>query len=128
MRIAVFFLYLFFQLLGFGNFVHAASHASSHEINSFVSSCKKVQFSQSGPNTFSITTAEFDLEEELSSSENFKNSGTSVSYTKDFLTQAWYMRYSCASEKYHFDKKIIIFTPSFGQSTPIYIIQQVLRI
>lgn len=128
MRVTVFFLYLFFQLLGFGNVVHAASHASSDAVNSFVSSYKKVQFSQSVPSTISITTAEFDLEEELSSSENFKNPSTTISYTKDFLAQAWYLRYSCASEKYHFDKKIVIFAPSFGQSNPIYIIQQVLRI
>ena len=130
MRIAIFFLYLFFHLLGEGNVVYAASrdNDASITLQSEVSNKEQLKYIQSVPNAILITSAEFDLEEELSSSDSFKSTNTAITDGKIHLAQAWYLNFTCQSVPNHYFKNFKIFSPSCGQSNPIYILQRVLRI
>ena len=129
MRIATFFLYLFFHLLGGVNSVHAPLQ------NSNVASCPQSlipindqqKYVQSVPKAISLTTAEFDLEEELSNGNSFKTN-TVLTDGKFHLSQAWYLSFSCQFIPNQLYKRLKIFASSCGQSNPIYILQQVLRI
>jgi len=130
MRITAFFLYLFFHLFGGGNIVYAASHGNDalSTLQSEVSNKEQLKYVQSVPYTILITTAEFDLEEELSSSDSFESTNTAITDGKFHLAQAWYLNFSCQSIPNHYYKNFKIFAPSCGQSNPIYILQRVLRI
>ncbi len=99
MRETIFFLYLFFQLLGGGNVVRAASqdNGTASAPKSFVLNRDHVKLVQSVPGSLSITTAEFDLEEEGSSSESFKKTTATIATGKYHLSQAWYLTFSCQS-------------------------------
>ena len=130
MRIAAFFLYLFFHLLGGQNVVYAVSrdnHASS-TLKFEGYSKEQLKYIQSVPKTILITIAEIDLEEELSSSDSFKGTNTAILDAKFHLSQVWYLNFSCQSISNHYCKNFKIFTPFCGQSNPIYILQRVLRI
>ena len=130
MKIAAFFLYLFFHLLGGGNVVYAASRdndaSSTLEFEGAIKD--QLKYVQSVPNTVLITIAEFDLEEELSTSDSFKSTSTTITDGKIYLAHAWYLNFSCQSVSNHYFKNFKIFAPSCGQSNPIYILQRVLRI
>ena len=130
MKIAAFFLYLFFHLLGGGNVVYAASHDSDASSTlEFERAIKdQLKYIESIPNTILITIAEFDLEKILSSSDSFKNINTTITDGKIYLAHAWYLSFSCQSVPNHYFKNFRIFAPSCGQSNPIYILQRVLRI
>ena len=130
MKIAAFFLYLFFHLLGGGNVVYAASHDSDASSTlEFEGTIKdQLKYVQSVPNTVLITIAEFDLEEELSTSDSFKSTNTTITDGKIYLAHAWYLSFSCQSVSNHYCKNFKIFSPTCGQSNPIYILQRVLRI
>ncbi|SHL02512.1 hypothetical protein [Flavobacterium xanthum] len=130
MRVTIFFLYLFFHLLGGGNVVHATSHdnGTASVPKSFVLNKDQVKLLQSVPGSLSITSAEFDLEEEGPSSESFKSTTATIATGKYHLSEVWYLTFSCQSILNHYSKNFKIFAPSCGQSNPIYIVQQVLRI
>lgn len=130
MRIAVFFIYLFFHLLSGGNVVYAASHSDdiSRTLQSGVSTKYQPKYVQSIPTTFFITTAEFDLEEDLSNNENFTSASASMSCVKDFLKQFWISHFCSHSLINSYNSQTKFRTPVCVQSYPIYIVQQVLRI
>jgi hypothetical protein len=130
MKIAVFFLYLFFHLLGGGNVDHAVSHGNvtASDLQAFLSNRSQVKAIKTVPIGTLLTTAEFDLEEESSSSDSFKVTNTSISDGKYHLLQVWYQRFSCQSLLNYYHQNCKIFSPSCGQSNPIYILQRVLRI
>lgn len=130
MRVTIFFLYLFFHLFGGGNVVYAASRDNDASSNlEFEGSIKdQLKYVQSVPNAVLITIAEFDLEEELSTSDSFKSTNTAITDGKIYLAQAWYLNFSCQSVSNHYSKNFKIFSPSCGQSNPIYILLRVLRI
>lgn len=131
MRLTVFFLYLFFHLQSGGNYVHAASHDNS------IYSCLTSQFEKTDQGSFSKTISSnitinavgFDLEEEYSTSGSLKNRDLNKNYPGKFgVSKVWYQTFSCQSVITHYYKNFKIFSPSCGQSNPIYITQRVLRI
>lgn len=131
MRLTVFFLYLFFHLQSGGNYVHAASHDNS------IYSCLMSKFEKTDQGSFSktisssiaINFAGFDLEEEYSNNGSLKNSDSNKNSTGKFdVSKVWYQTFSCQSVVTHYYKNFKIFSPSCGQSNPIYITQRVLRI
>lgn len=130
MKIAAFFLYLFFHLLSGGNVVYADSHNNdaSSTLQSGVSNIDQLKYVQSVPNTILITTAEFDLEEDFSNNENFKSASASISSVKDFLKQFWLSHFCSQSLINSYNSQTKFRTPVCVQSYPIYIVQQVLRI
>jgi hypothetical protein len=130
MRIAVFFLFLFFHLLGGGNVVHAASHGtdSARHLQAFFSNKNQVKSIKSVPNVMLLTAAEFDLEEESTSKDSFESTNTAITYREHHLSHAWYLNFSCQSLRNHYYKNFKIFALSCGQSNPLYILQRVLRI
>ena len=130
MKVAVIFLSLVLYLLGGVNVVHAESQDAANPValHILIRNSNQVKVYQSVPTTFSITTAEFDLEEECADNDTFKSSNPTIHHSKDFFVQAWYIRVSAIVFVHSYRKNFKIFAPFCGQSNPIYIIQQVLRI
>ena len=130
MRAAIIFIFLFFQLLGFGSINKAVSRDSSCAANAQYAIKNKIQNQvvQGVPNTIAIFIAEFDLEEDLSNNENFKSASASISNVKNFLKQFWLSQFSSQLLVSIFNSQTKFRTPVCVQSCPIYIFQQVLRI
>ena len=131
MRITVFFLYLFFYLQSGGNYVHAASHDNgtySSLISKLVQS-DEVKFAKTSSDYIIINAGGFNVEEECSNSDSLKNKNLNKNFTEKFgVFKVWYQTFSCQSIRNYCNKNFKIFAPFCGQSYPIYIIQQVLRI
>ncbi|WP_426094728.1 hypothetical protein [Flavobacterium sp. DSR2-3-3] len=131
MRLTVFFLYLFFYLQCGGNYVHATSHDNdiySSLISKLVHS-DEVKFAKTISGSIMINAGGFDLEEECSNSDSLKKRNLNKNVTEKFgVSKVWYQTFSCQSVLNYCNKNFKIFAPFCGQSYPIYIIQQVLRI
>jgi hypothetical protein len=131
MRVTVFFIYLFFYLQSGGNYVHAASHDNGIYISltsKFLKS-DQVKIDNSSSGSIMINADGFDLEEECSNSDSVKNKNLNKKCTEKFgVSKVWYQTFSCQSIITYCNKNFKIFAPFCGQSYPIYIIQQVLRI
>ena len=131
MKLTVFFLYLFFYLQCGGNYVHATSHDNdtySSLISKIVHSVE-VKFAKTISGSIMINAGGFDLEEECSNSDSLKKRNLNKNFTEKFgLFKVWYQTFSCQSIINYCNKNFKIFAPFCGQSYPIYIIQQVLRI
>jgi hypothetical protein len=131
MRVTVFFLYLFFYLQSGGNYIHAASH-DNVIYNSLTSSFLKsdlVKIDNTSSGSIMFNADGFDIEEEFSNSDSLKDKNLNKNFTEKFgVLKIWYQTFSCQSVINHCNKNFKIFAPFCGQSNPIYIIQQVLRI
>lgn len=131
MRLTVFFLYLFFYLQCGGNYVHATSH-DNDTYSSLISKLVKadeVKFAKTSSGSIMINAGGFDLEEECSNSDSLKKRNLNKNFTEKFgVSKVWYQTFSCQSIRNYCNKNFKIFAPFCGQSYPIYIIQQVLRI
>ena len=133
MRAILFITYLFTSLLIGGNKMHATTHTTANApISNFNSSYKlhnKFLHSKRGHSSQTIVNKDFDLNEEYSSNDDYKNAGdTKIVKFKQTLFTKWYFSNdnsfitSFPYNRFYFTK------PISGQSTPIYIAQSVLRI
>lgn len=131
MRLAIFFLYLFFNLQCGANHVCAATqdgNTNSSLISRFVQR-DQVKFVKSNTGNVIFSEASLDLEEENSNDDAGKNKTLNKSFTGKFgLSKIWYLTVYCQSVLNYYDQNLKIFAPSCGQSTPIYITLRVLRI
>lgn len=131
MRVTVFFLYLFFYLQSGGNYVHAISHDNDiySSLTSKLVQTDQVKFAKTSSSSIMINADGFDLEEECSNSDSVKNKNSNKNFTQKFgVSKVWYQTFFCQSIINYCNKNFKIFAPFCGQSYPIYIIQQVLRI
>ena len=131
MRLTVFFLYLFFYLQCGGNYVHATSHENDtySSLISKIVNWDEVKFAKTISGSIMINAGGFDLEEECSNSDSLKKRNLNKNFTEKFgVSKVWYQTFSCQSIRNYCNKNFKIFAPFCGQSYPIYIIQQVLRI
>lgn len=131
MRVTIFFLYLFFYLQSGGNYVHAASHDNDiyNSLTSKLLKSNQVKNDNSSSGSIMINADGFDLEEECSKNDSVKNKNLNKNFTEKFsVSKVWYQTFSCQSVINYCDKNFKVFAPFCGQSYPIYIIQQVLRI
>lgn len=133
MRAILFITYLLTSLLIGGNKMHATTHTiASGLISNFNITYKvhnKFLHSKRGHSSQTIINKDFDLNEEYSSNDHYKNAGdTKIVNFKQTLFTRWYLSddnsYITAFpyNRFYFTK------PISGQSTPIYITQRVLRI
>lgn len=131
MRVAAFLLYLFFHLLGGGNYLHATTHANGIYNSSSLKASNDQQLKSinSGQGNFTIEYADLDFDEEYSSSNDIKQGqGNKLFAAKHDLLDGWYLPVSQRSISNYYYKRFKIFTPFCGNSYPIYITNRVLRI
>jgi hypothetical protein len=131
MRLTVFLLYVFFYLQSGGNYVHAASHDNGiyNSLTSKFLKSDQVKIDNSSTGSIMINADGFDLEEESSNSDSVKNKNLNKNFTEKFsVSKVWYQTFSCQSIINYCNKNFKVFVPFCGQSYPIYIILQVLRI
>lgn len=133
MRALLFITYLFTLLLAGGNKMDANTHKISSAPtlnlkNSLKGHNEFLHFKRGYSSLITIDT-DFDLDEEYSSNESYKNSGASkIDKFKQTVLAKWYLSNdnsfitSYPYNRFYFTK------PISGQTTPIYIIHSVLRV
>jgi hypothetical protein len=127
MRVTIFFLYLFFYLQSGGNYVHAASHDNGiyNSLTARLFNLDQVKIDRNSLDSIMINAGGFDIEEESSNGDSLKNKN----FTEKFhVSKFWYQTFSCQCIINYCNNNFKNFAPFCGQSNPIYIIQQVLRI
>lgn len=131
MRVVVFFVFLFSQLLCKGADLRTGTHHNARDHYNPIGSCSHHRIAKSEPISFAnadlevTITEEADLDEEHSNGDDIQHHLTNSSY---LLCDRWYLSFFPASilEDYHQHFKT--FPPFCGDTSPIYIKQRVLRI
>ena len=131
MKVAVFFVYLFFHLLGGGNSLYAGTHHNSDNGTAVSSLAQKgpVKFTDTNHISTIIEDADLDLDEECFSNNTVKTGGSNK-YTdgKYSLSYKWYLTCSRTYILKDYGRHFKISPLFCGNSSPIYIRQRVLRI
>jgi len=131
MRKIVLITYLFTLLLTAGNNKHAnvdnVTIESYSNLKTF--SDNNGQFSRLGRTNLLIEYSDFDLDEEFSGSNDYRESKPNqLLAVKQFFFDKWYLTYSAAFNESYCRAPFFSYKLINGQSTPIYITQSVLRI
>lgn len=131
MRIVLFFVFLFSQLLCKGADLRTGTHHNARNHYSPIGSCSHHRLAKS--ESFSFATAdldmteieEADLDEEHLNGDDLSNALINQAY---LLCDKWYLSFfpSLVPEDDH--KRFKSFSPFCGDSAPIYIRQRVLKI
>ena len=131
MRLIIFYTYLGFLLFGGGNYLYAETHQSPTGFSFNHNLEKKQQIKNRNTNQRSllIECDDNDLDEEFHISDE-RNDGTMNKFLagKQSLLTSWYLSFSSPKVYKDYSKKIKIFSPFCGQSNPIYITLNVLRV
>jgi hypothetical protein len=131
MRVAIFFVYLCIHLLGGGNCLHANTLHSSicDSLTPNLAKNQQVKFTNINQGSIVIEYADLDLDEEYSSGNDIKDGIANDFFAeKTSLLDNWYLPFSQWFISNYFYKSFKIFMPFCGNSSPIYIINRVLRI
>jgi hypothetical protein len=131
MRKIVLVTYLFTLLLTAGNKMHA--NVPTVTIDSYSNwktpSDNKVQFTSLGRTNLLIEYSDFDLDEEFSGSNDYRESRSNqLLKVKQCFFDKWYLTYIAPFNEAYCRAPFFRYKPLNGQSTPIYITQSVLRI
>lgn len=127
MRVLMFFVYLFLQLLGAGNNLHASTNHNRISCNTHQILVKKeqVKLLNADQAITILEDADLDLDEDYHSGDDVKTGAVTREYS---TPDRWYLTFFpmlfLNEDHNHFK----IFGPFCGDSSPIYIRQRVLRI
>jgi hypothetical protein len=128
MKVFLFSLYLFFQLLYFGNYTYGNTlDVIASRDSKKISQNSITKFISEDQNIIMIDDADFDLEEELQSVDN-NNFNNKLLLKKQNLINSWFstdVHFSVLNYHNKFFKTLAIF---IGYSCPFYFSQRVLKI
>nr|WP_315257614.1 hypothetical protein [uncultured Flavobacterium sp.] len=124
---ALYFMYLFFLLLGGGQYMHAESSpkiiiSEASSFNLIKKHQVKVKKSEAG--SVLIEEADTDLDEELHSGDNLNKA---LATTKNTVAN-WYLTFSSQIHYKDNSKQFNFFAPYYGHDNPIYLEIGVFRI
>jgi hypothetical protein len=122
-KLIVFLVFMNFLLLGGGKYLYAETHQISPH---YLEKGHCVKFANQDQRNSIIIYSDVNLEEENLLKENLKDCLSNNISTYRLLDN-WYLTISCLIAENSFNR-FKIFGSSCGQSNPIYITQQVLRI
>lgn len=129
MRVAAFFVYLFFLLLGGEHISYAGtSHNGANAAWPLISKNQQVKLADSGQSAIAIEDANLDAEEEYHSSNDLKAAGNKFISAKGGSPYSWYLALSGLLLLPFYSRRFKAIPPFRGHASPIYIIQRVLRI
>lgn len=131
MRVALIFLHLCILLLGGGNNLHAAT-ADNHigyTATSTLSKNHQIKFFHKDQDSNLIEDADTDLEEDYHfGTDNNDNYAKKYVVSSYLLPKIWYQEFSGLIVEKTYFKRLKLFPPFCGYSSPIYIRQRALRI
>jgi len=131
MKALVFYLYLFFHLLGGGHSAYAIKENNQAIATQTQNITKKhpVKFTNKNQSSTLIEDTDLDLEEEHASNENNElGSANNFFKDKDKIHDKWYEIHFELFFFNKYSKNNKTFVAFNGHSSPIYIIQRVLRL
>jgi hypothetical protein len=115
-----------FLLFGGGQYLNASTQQTSR--NHTFEKKHRVKFTNPEHGSSIIEDADIDLEEEYLGNDNLKNGLANKSFTANYsLIDDLYLKFSTQIDESK-NSRFKFFVPFHGQSNPIYITQQVLRI
>ncbi|QDW23297.1 hypothetical protein B0M43_0023250 [Flavobacterium sp. KBS0721] len=113
-------------LLGGGQYLNAGTPKNFHHHT--LEKKHRVKFTNQDQGSSIIEDADVDLEEEYLGSDDLKDGLTNKFFPTNYsLLDNWYLSFSSQTIVNDYNR-FKIFVPFCGQSNPIYITQQVLRI
>ncbi|MBF4487322.1 hypothetical protein GIY83_01095 [Flavobacterium sp. SLB02] len=113
-------------LLGGGQYLNAGTPKNFHHHT--LEKKHRVKFTNQDQGSSIIEDADVDLEEEYVGSDDLKDGLTNKLFATNYsLLDNWYLSFSSQTIVNDYNR-FKIFAPFCGQSNPIYITQQVLRI
>jgi hypothetical protein len=125
-KLVVFLVFMNFLLFGGGQYLNASTRQNSHFHN--FEKKHRVKFTNQDQGSSIIEDADLDLEEEYLGSDDLKSGLTNKYFATNYsLLDSWYLTFS-SQIVVNDNNRYKIFVPFCGQSNPIYITQQVLRI
>lgn len=130
MRVVVFFIYLFLNLL-WGSNLHAAvqHHHTNYPSHHHSSKSRHIKFTNTDQSIFIIGDTDLDLDEEYARGDDVNDeSNPGLLSMHDGLLTKWYLSFFPLLILDDQRKDFKIFTSFSGSSSPIYITQRVLRI
>ncbi|WP_219225567.1 hypothetical protein [Pedobacter antarcticus] len=132
MRVLVFFVSLFFLLLGGGYDLYAnTTHHSASGVPSHThSKSHHVKFKTADQDSSIIENSEIDLEEESLHGDDVKDASDNYKFLsgKYSLLNKWYVTLYKQFISNEYEEPLKALQQSYTQSSPIYITQRVLRI
>lgn len=130
--VTLYFMYLFFLLLGGGQYIHAetAPKIIENESPSFDLVKKhQVKVKKAEAGSVLIEEADVDLDEELHSGDDLNKDNSSKALTADKgLLANWYLTFSSHLHYKDNSKQFNFFAPHYGHDNPIYLEIGVFRI
>jgi hypothetical protein len=125
-KLIVFLVFMNLLLLGGGQYLNAGTPQNFHHHT--LEKKHRVKFTNQDQGSSIIEDADVDLEEEYLGSDDLKDGLTNKFFATNYsLLDNWYLSFSSQTIVNDYNR-FKIFVPFFGQSNPIYITQQVLRI
>jgi len=125
-KLVVFLVFMNFLLLGGGQYLNAGTPKNPHLHN--LEKKHRVKFTNQDQGSSIIEDADVDLEEEYLGSDDLKDGLTNKFFAANYsLLDNWYLSFSCQTIVNDYNR-FKFFVPFCGNSNPIYITQQVLRI
>jgi len=131
MRVALFFINLCILLLCGGNSLHATPHDShiGYTATPTLSKNHQIKFFHKDQESNLIEDADTDLEEDYHfGTDNKDNYAKKYIVNSYLLLKVWYQELSGLTVEKTYFKRLKLFPPFCGYSSPIYIRQRVLRI
>jgi hypothetical protein len=120
---------VFFLLQGGGQYLHANAHKAPITSAHNLEKKHRVRLSNQDSGNSIIEEADLDIDEEFHSGDDLHDGNSTKFLTaKQSLLDNWYLAFSHQFILDDYSKRIKIFAPFSGDSNPIYIRQQVLRI
>jgi len=125
-KLIVFLVFMNLLLLGGGQYLNAGTPQNFHQHT--LEKKHRVKFTNQDQGSSIIEDADVDLEEEYLGSDDLKDGLTNKFFPTNYsLLDNWYLSFSSQTIVNDYNR-FKIFVPFCGQSNPIYITQQVLRI
>lgn len=125
-KLIVFLVFMNLLLLGGGQYLNAGTPKNFHHHT--LEKKHRVKFTNQDQGSSIIEDADVDLEEEYVGSDDLKDGLTNKLFATNYsLLDNWYLSFSSQTIVNDYNR-FKIFAPFCGQSNPIYITQQVLRI
>lgn len=130
MKRIVFISFLFTLLLAGGKKMHAYVHTitidSETKWDSFVK--EQIKFNKLNRSNLLTKYTDFDLEEELSTNNDYDSSAPNLPQLKQSFLGKWFLSFNDALDETYNKNLLYKSEPNLGQSTPIYLFHSVLRI
>lgn len=130
MKRIVFISFVFTLLLAGGKTMHANVHKltidSETKWDSFVK--EQMKFNKLNRSNLMTKYTDFDLEEELSTNNDYDSSASNLPHVKQYFLGKWFLSFNDALDETYNTNLRYSSESNLGQSTPIYLFYSVLRI